>query len=385
MVAWGIFILVLLLGSGEGLGNGVENMFSDDAMNSIWIWPGRTSTPYRGMQTGRRPQFTLDDIDAIKREIGEAEFITARFRISGQVTINYGKEYGSFDVRCVHPDHKELEKTIITTGRYINQRDLDEYAKIACIGRRVASSLFKGQNPIGKYINVNGIPFRVVGIFTDVGSSSEEERIYLPITTAQRSFGGDRNINQFMFTLGDAGLEESFGIAEKTRKLLAERHVFDPKDQRALWVRNNVERYDEFVSIIRIIKLFVAGVGILTLLAGVIGVMNIMLIVVKERTREIGIRKALGAKPLHVVTMIMAEALVLTSVAGYIGLFLGIVVLEVMESLTAGAVPYFVNPGVDLSVVIGALAVIVGAGLIAGAIPSVRAARIRPIEALRDE
>jgi putative ABC transport system permease protein len=385
MVAWGIFILVLLLGSGEGLHNGVATMFKDDASNSIWIWPGRTSIPYKGMKNNRRPQFTMDDIEAMKEKVEGVEHITARYYIGGNITVNYGKEYGSFSVRCVHPAHQKLENTLVQYGRFINERDLDEYAKVTCVGKRAADALFKDENPIGKYLNVNGIPFRVVGTFEDIGGPGEEEMIYLPITTAQRAFGGDNSINQMMFTIGNANLEESQVIERAARQLLSERHNFDPKDQRAVWLRNNVEEFTRFSSVIRIIKLFVGGIGILTLLAGVVGVMNIMLIVVKERTREIGIRKALGAKPINVVGLILAESLVITSFAGYFGLFLGMLVLELMNRMTAGAVPYFVNPGVSLPIIFTALIIIILAGLVAGAIPAIRAARIRPIEALRDE
>ncbi|MFK7970934.1 MAG: ABC transporter permease [Bacteroidia bacterium] len=385
MVAWGIFILVILLGAGEGLHNGVKEMFQDDATNSIWVWPGRTSTPYKGMQTGRRPQFTIDDIVAMQQEVEGVEHITGRYFISGGVTVNYGKEYGSFSVRCVHPAHQKLENTLVKNGRYLNERDLTEYAKVACVGKRAADALFKNVNPLGKYLNVNGIPFRVIGTFEDKGGPGEEEMIYLPITTAQRAFGGSNNIRQMMFTIGDADLEESQKIERRTRQLLAERHTFDPKDQRAVWVRNNIEEFQRFSSIITMIKLFVSVIGVLTLLAGVIGVMVIMLIVVKERTREIGIRKALGAKPINVVGLIMMESLIITGLAGYFGLFTGIIVLEIMNVSLGSGAPYFNNPGVSLPVVFIALGVIVAAGLLAGAIPAIKAARIRPIEALRDE
>ncbi|MEZ4685614.1 MAG: FtsX-like permease family protein [Bacteroidia bacterium] len=327
----------------------------------------------------------MDDIAAVRQEVKGVEAITGRFYISGSVIVTYGKEYGSFAVRCVHPAHQLLENTLVTTGRYINERDIKEFAKVTCVGVRAAEALFKKENPLGKYLNVNGIPFRVVGLFEDLGPPGEEEMIYLPITTAQRAFGGSNSINQLMFTIGDASLEESRVIEAATRRVMAERHHFDFKDERAIRLNNNVEQFHRFASVITMIKLFVGVIGILTLLAGVIGVMNIMLIVVKERTREIGIRKALGAKPLNVVGLIMAESLVITGVAGYVGLYFGMVVLEFMSRMTAGAVPYFVNPGVSLPIIFTALIIIILAGLVAGAIPAVRAARIRPIEALRDE
>jgi putative ABC transport system permease protein len=384
-VAWGIFILIVLLGSGQALQNGVYAMFSDDAINSIWIWPGRTSQPYKGMQPNRRLQFTNEDHEVLDKQVEGIEYISSRYRISGNVTVNYRQNFGSFDVRCVHPSYTEIENITIEAGRFLNPTDLEEYRKVACIGQPVKNDLFGPEPALGKYIAINGVNYKVVGIFSDAGGPGEEEKVYLPISTAQRAFGGQNNISQLMFTVGDANEEESQVIAEAVREKLAQRHTFDPKDRRALYVNNNVEEFYRFLNLTNGIQIFIWVIGILTIVAGVVGVSNIMLIVVKERTKEIGVRKALGATPNSIVSMILQEAVFLTSVSGYLGLLAGIGVLELMNAYLPADSPYFRNPEVNLGIALVAVGVLVLAGAVAGFFPALKAARIKPIEALRDE
>jgi putative ABC transport system permease protein len=383
-VAWGILILVVLLGSGQGLVHGVEYGFRDDAVNSIWMRSGQTSVPHQGLRPGRNVQFTNDDYAMIKDQIPGVDHITARFFIRGNLTVAYRGQTSSYNVRSVHPDHQFLENTIVTAGRFINPLDIQEFRKVAVIGDRVRAQLFKQKDPMGEYIEVNGIPFRVVGVFTDEGAEGEAETIYLPISTAQRAFGGANRVGMIMMTVGDAGVDESKAIAEDLRQRIAERHNFDPEDQRAVFISNAVEDFQRFVNLMRGIRIFVWVIGIGTLLAGVVGVSNIMMIAVKERTKEIGVRKALGATPWSIMRLVLQEAVMVTSVAGYFGLVAGVGLLQLMNKNLKES-DFFRNPAVDLGVALSATALLVVAGGIAGMFPARRAAAIRPVEALRDE
>jgi len=384
-VAWGIFMLLVLLGSGQGLGNGVEYQFRDDAINSIWISQGQTSMPHKGFKPGRSVQFRNADFDEFERAIPGMDHITGRFYIRGTLTVSRGNQSGSYDVRSVHPDHQYLEKTLVVKGRFLNELDMKEHRKVAVLGKLVASDLFKnGEEPVGGWIKINNIPFRVVGVFEDDGGENEMQKIYLPVATSQRTFNGADRLSNLMFTTGDADLPESEKMAEEARTILSRRHSFDPDDKRAIFLRNNYENYQRISGVIGGIRAFVWVIGIGTLLAGVVGVSNIMLISVRERTKEIGVRKALGATPASVIGMVLKEAVLITSVAGYVGLVLGVALLEVAAANLSGA-EMFRNPNVDLRVAIYATLLLVLAGAAAGFVPARRAAAIRPVEALRDE
>jgi putative ABC transport system permease protein len=383
-VAWGILILVVLLGSGQGLQHGVEYGFRDDAVNSIWMRSGETSVPYKGLRPGRTVQFTNDDYEVIRRGVPGIDHITARFFIRGNLTVSYHGETSSYDVRSVHPDHQYLEKTIMVEGRFLNPLDVTEFRKVAVIGERVKEQLFRGAPALGEYVEVNGVPFQVVGVFTDEGGESEQEKIYLPISTAQRTFNGANRVGMMMMTVGDAGVDESEAIAAQIKNRMAERHDFAPADERAIWVRNGVLDFQRFVRLMAGIRAFVWVIGIGTLIAGVMGVSNIMLIAVKERTREIGVRKAIGATPASVMGLVLQEAVLITGVAGYLGLVAGVLVLEAMSRGISGS-DFFRNPEVHLGVALSATLLLVLAGAVAGFFPARRAAAIRPIEALREE
>jgi putative ABC transport system permease protein len=383
-VAWGILILVVLLGSGQGLAHGVEYGFRDDATNSIWMRSGQTSVPYRGLRPGRNVQFTNEDYATIREQMPGVDHITSRFFIRGNLTVAYRGQTSSYNVRSVHPDHQYLERTIIASGRFLNPLDIQEFRKVAVIGDRVSAQLFKGREPIGEYIEVNGVPFRVVGVFKDEGAEGEEETIYLPISTAQKAFNGANRVGMIMMTVGDAKVEESKAIADDLRHRIAERHNFDPDDPRAVFISNAVEDYQKYVNLMKGIRMFVWVIGIGTLLAGVVGVSNIMMIAVKERTKEIGVRKALGATPWSIMGLVLQEAVLVTAVAGYFGLVAGVGLLQWM-STGLKASDFFRNPSVDLGVAVSATVLLVVAGAIAGLFPARRAAAIRPVGALRDE
>lgn len=388
-VGWGIFMLVLLLGAGKGLQNGVEHNFRDDAVNSLWLYGGQTSIAYKGMPVGRQIQFKNEDYDALEK-IDGVEYKTGRFYLSGDFVILYGKKSSSYSTRCVHPDHKYLENTQMDIGRFINQTDLDQKRKVAVIGKLVAEELFEEYEnnpnfPIGKWIILSDVPFQVVGIFSDNGSEREMQNVYLPITTAQLSFNGKNKINQLMMTVGDASVAESNKIAKDIQNNFASRHKFSPDDDRAVRVRNNVEEFEKFQSLFLFIRGFVWTVSLMTILAGIIGVSNIMLIIVKERTKEIGVRKALGATPYSIVSLIVSEAIVITSVAGFFGLTLGVASIMVIKLLVgeSGEDSFFRNPEVDLYVVLIAIGLLVISGALAGFFPAYKAAKIAPIVALR--
>jgi putative ABC transport system permease protein len=383
-VAWGIFMLIVLLGSGQGLANGVEYQFRDDAINSIWVFPGQTSIPYKGLAPGRRLQLTNDDREELKSGVGGVDHITSRFYISGNLRVRYKDESTTYDVRSVHPDHLFLEKTIITEGRFLNPLDLKEHRKVAVIGVRVRDGLFKKEPALGKNIEINGVAFSVVGIFTDDGGEGEQEKIYLPITTSQRAFGGANRVNQIMMTTGDAPLDRTEDMAKDVKRRIATRHTFSTEDPRAVFVNNNNEQFQRFKSLMSAIRAFVWVVGIGTILAGVVGVSNIMMITVRERTREIGVRKALGATPWSVISLVLQESILITSIAGYIGLVLGIAILELAATSLPGS-EFFRHPEVDLSVAVQATMLLIVAGVAAGFVPARRAAMVKPVDALRNE
>ena len=382
-VAWGIFMLIVLLGSGTGLKNGIAYQFRDDAINSVWVRSGETSIPYKGLQPGRRVRFTNDDHQEVADQVEGVEHITSRFYF-GNPMVTYGSEGGGFDIRSVHPGHQHLEKTIIVEGRFLNDLDLKELRKVAVIGIRVRDALFKDEPPIAKYIKINGIAFRVIGLFDDEGGEGEQEKIYIPITTAQRAFGGADRVNMFMFTTGDADLETSQEMVKDVKQRLSANHRFDPEDSRAVYLGNNNEHFARFTKLMNGIRAFIWVIGIGTILAGVVGVSNIMMIAVADRTREIGVRKALGATPWSIISLVMQESIFITAVSGYVGLVLGVATLESAARKLPGG-DFFRNPEVDIRVAIYATILLVVAGGIAGFIPARRAARIRPIEALRDE
>ena len=388
-VAWGIFMLVFLLGMGNGLQNGVQQEFADDATNSVWLFSGRTSVPYDGMPLGRRILFANRDVDAIDGLTG-VDKITGRFLIgdgrdSAPVLTRAGRNVSPFDVRSVHPDHLYLENTIMVAGRFLNPVDIKEKRKVCVIGEPVARFLFgTTEDTIGRWIEINRIAFQVVGLFTDEGGEGEREKIYIPITTSQTAFNGADHVHMTMFTMSpDVTVAESNRIARAAVQVLAAAHHFSPGDAQAVRVNNNVEQFQNFLQIFLGIRVFVVFMGVCSLVAGVIGVSNIMMIVVRERTREIGVRKALGATPHNIVTSIVQESIFITTVAGFLGLVAGIGALVLIDSLVPPN-EMFAHPEVDLTVALGAAVLLVIAGALAGLFPARTAARVNPIEALRD-
>lgn len=388
-VAWGIFILIILMGFGSGFQHGVEHQFDDDATNSLWIRAGKTSKPFNGIKPGRQIQFTNQDYEAIKKIKG-VEYITGRYYLSGEFTVRYKTNLSFFNVRSCHPDHQYLEKTLVTSGRYLNAKDQREKRKVTVIGEKVVEVLFGKLDPIGKYVNVNGIEYKVVGTFKDEGNEFEQKVIYIPISTAQIAYGGGNNIHMLMVTVGNASEAESKMIEADVLSYLSGKHNFDPTDKKAVRIFNGVANFMEFMNLFAGIRFFLFIVGVFTLIAGVVGVSNIMLIVVKERTKEVGVRKALGATPNSIIGLFLQESMFITLMAGYIGLLAGFIFIDtgslsVMMESFGFPMDFFIRPEVSLKGAIAATLVLALFGSLAGYFPARKAAKVEPIEALKDE
>ncbi|MGB1243220.1 MAG: ABC transporter permease [Chitinophagales bacterium] len=386
-VFWGIFMLVLLLGAGNGLQNGVEYDFRDDAINSIWMRQGKTSIPYKGMKPGRQIQFDQQDFDAINATVEGIEHSTPRNYIRGDYSVVYNNKGFSFNVRCTYPGHRYVENTEVHKGRFLNDKDISEGRKVAAIGSLVAETMYEeGIDPLGTYIQIKGIPFKVIGIFTDSGGPNEMKNIYLPWSTANQAFNHQNKVHQMMVTTGDLPIEVTEKMTSQIEQLLADRHKFSIEDKQAIHVFNNNERFQSILDLFTGIRALVAFVGFGTLLAGIIGVGNIMLIIVSERTKEIGLRKALGATPNSIISMILMESIFITSIAGYLGLLCGVGLLELMNlAIGPKGVNMFKQPEIDISLALIATIILVVFGGLAGYIPAQKAAAINPIDALREE
>jgi putative ABC transport system permease protein len=383
-VTWGTFMLVLLLGAGKGLENGILYEFRDDAVNSIWVWSGLTSVPFAGRGPNRDIRFKNDDYAALRREVPGIEHLSGRYWMWGEFSVRRGERHSAFDVIGVHPDQRYLEKTLMTAGRYVNDSDLAERRKVAVIGSLVRSTLFKHEDPLGKTIEIRGLPYTVVGVFEDEGGESELRRIYVPLTTTQLVYNDPARIHAFGMTLGDADVHQSEALEREAHRVLAQRHQVALSDARALRTQNNLVRFERISAVFRWVNGFVWFVSFGTLLAGMVSVSNIMLISVAERTRELGIRKALGATPFRLVGMVLAEAILVTSLSGYAGVVAGVAVVELARERLTDA-PFIRNPSVGIGVALEATALIVLSGALAGFFPALRAARVSPVVAMREE
>ncbi len=381
-VAWGIFMLVLLLGAGRGLQNGVELQFKDDAVNSIRIYGGKTTIDYKGLPRGRSIRYENEDYEQIRSNIEHVDKISARYYVGGDSTVRYGKQQAAFDIRGVHPDHLYLEKTVLSAGRYINENDLTERRKVAVVGAKVVERLFEQPAPLGKMIAINGISYQVVGVFTDDGSQDEEETVYLPITTAQLVYAEPVRLHQMTYTVGDATYQQSKESEQQVRELLAQRKNFSPNDQRAARIYNNLDEYKKVTDLFYWVRVFVAVVGVGTVLTGVLAVSNIMVISVAERRREIGIRKAIGATPGSITRLIVLESVIVTVIAGYIGLISSLGLLELLKA-TVPENEYMYQPDVNTFVVVAVTLLVIVSGTLAGYLPARRAAAIDPVQALQ--
>ena len=382
-VALGIFIFIILFGFGNGLKNSFEQFFLDDATNTLWLYPGVTSKAYQGFKDNRRIEFENSDLIDIKENFTFfLENITPR--INRREVLSYKGQSNIYNIRAVAPAHQYVEKTIIMKGRFINQKDIDERTKNITIGRLVEQDIFKKEDPIGKYIEIGESAFKVVGVFQDKSGDREERLVYLPYTTRQLMEKNNDKIDQIIVSfkqelgyVGALAFEKQLGDFFKSKK------VIDPTDKSGLYIRNTTERVRQNQRFASTLQIIVAFVGIGTLIAGIIGISNIMVFVVKERTKELGVRKALGANPISIVAMILNESIFITTLSGIFGLLIGIFILSRLDDQLE---QYFIlDPYVDSLTALIATFLLIFFGAIAGFIPAKRAASIKPIIALRDE
>lgn len=395
-VSWGIFILIILLGAGNGLKNGVMENFQERAVNRVSIRTGKTSIPFQGLTSGRNLNFANKELDVIKTEVAESRLITPQS--NNNQTISYGNEFGSYQVRGVMPDYAAIEKLVLRPedGRFINRLDINNENKIIVIDKKIEETLFKGKSALGEYVKVGELMYKVVGINTKKEGWGGPIS-YIPFSTFQLIYNPGQKFNRITFTV--EGLEtkaENEAFNESLRKDVATSMSFDANDKQALYVNNSQEDYIETQKIFGGITLFVAIIGIFTLIAGIVGVSNIMLVSVKERTREIGIRKAIGASPMSILKTIVLESIIITAIFGYIGMLAGIGVTEfanfMMEQAAAAQVAgegpqmsIFKNPTVNLGYVMIATLILIVSGVVAGYMPAYKAVKVKPIEAMRKD
>jgi len=387
-VFWGILMLIIMLGSGTGLENGATADFSGFATNSFYVWSQSTSKPYKGFKRNRTFDFTNDDIAAIKQNISDVEIVSARNQLGdygSAANVVRNSKSGSFSVMGDFPEFTFIQPIKNLKGRFINQLDILDKRKVAIIGNRVHEVLFtKNENPLEQYIKINGIYFRIIGNFKSEKSNDGgelSESIFIPFTTFQRAFNFGNKVGWFSIT---SKPEVPAAIAqEKVVAFLKQRHQIAPDDKQAIGSWNPQEELNKMKGLFLGIRILIWIVGAGTLLAGVIGVSNIMLIVVRERTREIGIKRALGATPFSIVVQILTESMFLTLIAGYMGLLAGLGIIGLVADAMKGENGMFRNPEVNLNVALTSLLILVLGGLLAGYIPARRAVKISPVNALR--
>lgn len=379
-VAFAILLFTLLFGIGNGLQNTFKNEFAKDAMNSIYIWSNYTTKAYKGNQIGRRVQFKNDDFTFLKEKFGDKiQTISPRIQRSSEVV--YKNKKDTYSVRGVYPEYYVLESAEVTEGRFLNYRDIHERGKVVVIGRMVEKDLFGQLSAFGKQINIGGIIYKIIGVFSDPGGDSDERHIYTPFSTMQRLYGNNDYLDEFGITYNpELSIDEAIAFGSKMQRELKKKHNVSPNDQRGIGLNNYASGNKEVSGMMVGLGILILVIGFGTLIAGVVGISNIMVYIVKERTKELGIRKAVGATPKAIVAMIMQEAIFITAISGYVGLMIGVGILEL---LGPSLEKYFIlNPGVSQPVVIGATVTLILAGVIAGYLPAKKAARIKPVIAL---
>lgn len=387
-VFWGIFMLVIMLGMGKGLSNGVLGGFSGWATNSCFLWTQSTSMPYAGFKRGRMFNFDNSDIAAIKAIPG-VEQVAPRLQLGGfrgANNVNYKDKSGGFSVNGDMPAISYFQSANITEGRFLNEKDIRDERKVCVIGPDVVKALFGNEPPMGKYIRIQGVYFQVVGLHVPKASAMRDDgqasTIYIPFSTFQKAFNSMNTVHWFSIS-AKPGVQVA-DMEKRVRLAMAKRHQVHPDDPLAFGGFNLQEMYDKMNMLFVAIAALSWFVGTLTLIAGVIGISNIMLVIVKERTKEIGIRRSIGAKPGTITGQIMLESLTLTFIAGYFGLVAGIGMLQAISSVGIES-GFFTDPEVDLNVALVALTILIISGLLAGYVPARRALSIKPVDALRAE
>lgn len=392
-VAWGIFILIVLLGAGNGLIHSFEKNSQDRALNSMRIFAGQTSKPFMGLSIGRPIVFKNKDIETLDKKF-KKNIITSGATVSKSLTVSCGEETANLSLNGVSPSYVHIESCKMTKGRFINDLDINKKRKVVVLNEKTTEKLFPHQNnPIGELINAGGVMYEVIGTYS-ANSDRQSNDAYIPFSASQLIYCKGDSIDDIIFTTKELTTKKANDDFEKSyREEMGKEHQFDPLDNSAIWIWNRLEQYMEQQQASHVLRIAIWVIGIFTLLSGIVGVSNIMLITVRERTREFGIRKALGAKPGSILRLIIAESITITAIFGYIGMFLGIAATEYMnllagnQTVDAGAfsTTVFYNPTVDISVAIQATITLIIAGTLAGFFPARKATKIRPIEALRAE
>ena len=393
-VLWGIFILVILLAAGKGLENGVKQGFGGMATNSMFMWTQVTSKPYKGLPKGRRYNFKIDDVAAIKREVPNMRYVSPRNQLGGfggGNNVVRGLNTGAFNVYGDYPEIIQQEPMDITSGRFLNYSDINDRRKVAVIGEGVRTTLYeKGEEVLGTYIKINGVNFMVIGTYKKKGNNGNAEenqkQIYVPFTAFSQAFNQGNDVGWMAITAQDGSsiTELKSDIIE----VIKTRHSIHPEDDRAVGNFDLFEEYNKINGLFIALKGVAYFVGILVLLSGIIGISNIMLIVVKERTNEIGVRRALGATPWAIRGQILMESIFLTIISGMAGIVMATTVIFLVNQALSGmdtSEMMFLNPSVNLGVVMVALAILIISGLLAGLIPAQNAIKIKPVDALRTE
>jgi putative ABC transport system permease protein len=387
-VAWGIFMLIVLLGAGQGLQNGVRSNFEGRAINSVTLFPGWTSMPYKGYRADRAIRFDERTVEFVRGNVPEVEYLSAWLSYSPQST-SYGEEYGTWTIQGCMPDRINISYMTILKGRFLNDADMKLRRKVIVISRQAEELLFKGADPLGKHVTADGIAFQVVGVYDTPQGQSFNPSNFIPLSVGTMLFDRGWGIRGIEFTVRgiDNTEAEAEALALRIRDKIGPYLGFDPKDTSAMYVNNSARMAAETQNIFGFINMFLWVIGFACVMAGIVGVGNIMLVTVKERTREIGIRKAICATPWSIIKMVIIEAVFITTVAGYIGIIFGLGLTELISRALSGAgavgLTMFKDPTVGLGIVFSVLGLLVACGVVAGLIPSLRATRIRPIEAMR--
>ncbi|WP_299321206.1 ABC transporter permease [uncultured Maribacter sp.] len=391
-VGWGIFILIILLAAGKGLENGIRADFGDIATNTMFMWSRNTTMSYKGLPKGRRFSFKIEDVQAIKDNIPNLRFISPRNQLGGfggGNNVVRGLKTGAFNVYGDYPEIIRQEPMTITSGRFVNHNDIQDKRKIAVIGVGVRNELYdQGEKVLGTYIKIQGINFMVVGTYQkkdDGGGEEGQKEIYVPFTAFSQAFNMGNDVGWMAITALDGSSISN--LKEKIVGVVKEKRKIHPDDKRAVGYFDLYEQFNRVESLFGALRWVAYFVGVLVLLSGIIGVSNIMLIVIKERTKEIGIRRALGEAPWSIKKQILMESIFLTIISGMIGIVFGAAFIYGVNAVldSVGPVDMFVNPSVSLGVVVIALVILIFSGLLAGFIPAQSAIKIRPIEALRTE
>lgn len=390
-VFWGIFILILLLSAGKGLENGIRQDFGDIATNTMFMWTRRVSKSYQGMSKGRRFNYRISDVADVRQNVPDLRFISPRNQLGGFNGANNvvrGLNTGAYNVYGDYPEIINQDPMDITSGRFINYGDIDEKRKVAIIGEGVQSGLYeKGESPIGTYIKIQGVNFMVIGTYKKKASGGngeeDQKQIYIPFTSFSQAFNMGDRVGWMAITANDGTPITS--IKDKIFDIVKKNHKIHPDDERAIGHFDLYEQYRKVENLFMALKVIAYFVGILVLLSGVIGVSNIMLIVVKERTKEIGIRRALGASPGNIRSQILTESVFLIIISGMAGIVFGALLIYILNYILdmSGPIDMFANPSVNLRVIVSALVILLVSGLLAGLIPAQTAIKLKPVDALR--